>query len=122
MSPPSISATVLQKLLNQLFSTTEHATINDVDKAATQIIRQNEEAFKDTLFQLTIKQRDLLVAIGHEGKAKQITGSDFIKRHYLPSSSSVQKAAQILVDKQLITHHEGTYEIYDKFMAEWMRT
>jgi len=112
----------LQKLLNQLFSTTEHATINDVDKAATQIIRQNEEAFKDTLFQLTIKQRDLLVAIGHEGKAKQITGSDFIKRHYLPSSSSVQKAAQILVDKQLITHHEGTYEIYDKFMAEWMRT
>ena len=52
MSPPSISATVLQKLLNQLFSTTEHATINDVDKAATQIIRQNEEAFKDTLFQL----------------------------------------------------------------------
>ena len=65
---------------------------------------------------------DLLVAIGHEGKAKQITGSDFIKRHHLPSSSSVQKAAQILVDKQLITHHEGTYEIYDKFMAEWMRT
>ena len=46
---------------------------------------------------------------------------DFIKRHHLSSASSVQKAAQILVDKQLITHQEGIYEIYDKFMAEWMR-
>lgn len=111
----------LQKVLNQLFSTTDHATVDDVDKAVLQIIRQNEEAYKDTLFQLTVKQRDFLVAVGHEGKAKQITGTDFIKRHHLSSSSSVQKAAQILVDKQLITHQEGIYEIYDKFMAEWMR-
>ena len=111
----------LQKVLNQLFSTTNHATVDDVDKAVLQIIRQNEEAYKDTLFQLTVKQRDLLVAVGHEGKAKQITGMDFIKRHHLSSASSVQKAAQILVNKQLITHQEGTYEIYDKFMAEWMR-
>lgn len=111
----------LQKVLNQLFSTTNHATVDDVDKAVLQIIRQNEEAYKDTLFQLTVKQRDLLVAVGHEGKAKQITGMDFIKHHHLSSASSVQKAAQILVNKQLITHQEGIYEIYDKFMAEWMR-
>lgn len=112
----------LQKVLNQLFATTDHATVEDVDNAVMQIIHQNEEAYKDTLFQLTVRQRDLLVAIGREGKAKQITGMEFVKRHHLSSSSSVQKATQILEEKQLITHQQGIYEVCDKFMAEWLRT
>jgi len=111
----------LQKVLNQLYATSDHVTVDDVEKAATQIIFQNEEAYKDTLFQLTVKQRDLLVAIGREGKAKQITGMEFVKRHHLSSSSSVQKASQILIDKQLITHQQDIYEVYDKFFAEWLR-
>lgn len=111
----------LQKVLNQLFATTDHATVNDVDTAVTQIIRQNEEAYKDTLFQLTVRQRDLLVAVGSEGKASQITSMHFVKRHHLSSASSVQKATQILEDKQLITHQQGIYEVYDKFLAEWLR-
>ena len=94
---------------------------DDVERAVTQIIRQNEEAYKDTLFQLTARQRDLLVAIGQEGKASQITGMQFVKRHHLSSASSVQKAAQALLEKQLITQQQNIYEVYDKFMAEWLR-
>ena len=111
----------LQKVLNQLYATREHAVAEDVDRAVIQIIHQNEEAYKDTLFQLTAKQRDLLVAIGQEGKANQITGMDFVKRHHLSSASSVQKASQALFEKQLITQQQNTYEVYDKFMAEWLR-
>ena len=107
--------------LHELFATTDRAEVEDVEKAVTQIVNQNEEAYKDMLFQLTIRQRDLLVAIGREGKANQITGMAFVKRHHLSSSSSVQKAAQVLVDKQLLTHQQGIYEVYDKFMAEWLR-
>lgn len=110
----------LQKVLNQLFATTDHATIEDVDGAVQHIINQNEEAYKDTLFQLTVRQRDLLVAIGQERKATQITGMNFVKRHHLSSASSVQKASQVLVEKQLVTHHQGVYEVYDKFMSEWL--
>ena len=110
----------LQKVLNQLFATSDNVEVDDVDKAVTQIIMQNEEAYKDTLFQLTVRQRDLLVAIGHEGKASRITGMQFVKRHHLSSASSVQKAAQILVEKQLLTHQQGVYEIYDKFLSEWL--
>lgn len=110
----------LQKVLNQLFATSDNVVVDDVDKAVTQIIMQNEEAYKDTLFQLTVRQRDLLVAIGLEGKATQITGMQFVKRHHLSSASSVQKSAQILVEKQLLTHQQGVYEIYDKFLSEWL--
>jgi hypothetical protein len=26
-----------------------------------------------------------------------------------------------LMDKQLLTHQQGVYEVYDKFLAEWLR-
>ena len=112
----------IQKVLNQLFATFDSISKDDVDRAVRQIVLQNEEAYKDTLFQLTLRQRDLLVAIGREGKATQITGMAFVKRYHLSSASSVQKAAQILVDKQLVTQQQGVYEVYDKFLAEWIRT
>ena len=111
----------LQKVLNQLFATKDIVTVSDVDQAVEQIINQNEEAYKDVLYQLTTRQRDLLVAVGREGKARQITGMSFVKRHHLSSASSVQKSAQALQERQLLTHQQGIYEIYDKFMSEWLR-
>lgn len=111
----------LQKVLNQLFATKDNVLIEDVDKAVEQIIRQNEEAYKDVLYQLTARQRDLLVAVSRERNAKQITGASFVKRYNLSSASSVQKSAQTLIDKQLLTHQQGIYELYDKFMSEWLQ-
>ena len=102
--------------------TQDHVCVDDVDTAVIQIINQNEEAYKDVLYQLTARQRDLLVAVGHEGKARQITGAPFVKRYHLTSASSVQKSSQTLIEKQLLTHQQGVYEIYDKFMAEWIRS
>lgn len=110
----------LQKVLNQLFATKDHVEANDVDWAVEQVINQNEDAYKDTLYQLTARQRDLLVAVSQEHKARQITGAPFIKHYHLTTASSVQKSAQALIEKQLLTHQQGTYEVYDKFMAEWL--
>lgn len=110
----------LQKVLNQLFATKDSVVVGDIDKAVDQIINQNEEAYKDVLYQLTARQRDLLVAVSRERKAKHITGSAFIKRYHLTTASSVQKSAKILTEKQLLTHQQGIYEVYDKFMSEWL--
>ena len=110
----------LQKVLNQLFATKDCVEVSDVDCAVEQIINQNEDAYQDLLYQLTVRQRDLLVAVSHEGKAKQITGAAFVKHHHLSSASSVQKSAQALMEKQLLTHQQGIYEVYDKFMSEWL--
>ena len=113
----------LQKMLNQLFSMTPSggkATLEDVEKAEQEIILQNEEAYKDTLYQLTIRQRDILLAVGKERKATHITSGAFVKKHHLTSASSVQKSIAILITKQLLTHHQGTYEVYDKFFGKWL--
>jgi len=111
----------LQKVLNQLFATKDIVVLGDEEKAVRQIVNQNEDAYKDLLFQLTARQRDLLVAVSREGKARQITGTAFVKRYNLSSASSVQKSAQALMEKQLLTHNHGVYEVYDKFMALWLR-
>ena len=110
----------LQKVFNQLFATKDSVIVSDVDKAVEQIISQNEEAYKDLLFQLTARQRDLLVAVSRENKAKQITGMTFVKRYHLSSASSVQKSAQSLIEKQLLTQQQGVYEVYDMFLSEWL--
>ena len=110
----------LQKVLNQLFANNDSVIVDDVEKAVNQIINQNEEAYKDILYQLTARQRDLLVAVSREGKARQITGMQFVKNHHLSSASSVQKSSQALLEKQLLTHQHGVYEVYDKFLSEWL--
>ena len=113
----------VQKMLNQLFADTapgDTATQDDVDATEEKILAQNDEAYKDILFQLSIRQRDLLVAVSKEGKARQITGNRFVRAHHLVSASSVQKVAATLVEKQLLTHHQGVYEVYDRFMTAWL--
>ena len=54
------------------------------------------------------------------GQSIVVTGMPFVKRYHLASASSVQKSAQALMEKQLLTHQQGVYEVYDKFMAEWL--
>ena len=67
----------LQKVLKQLIATGDSVAPSDIDKAVEQIINQNEEAYKDVFYQLTARQRDLLVAVSPGRKAKKITGSAF---------------------------------------------
>jgi hypothetical protein len=44
-------------------------------------------------------------------------------KHRVPGTfAPLQKAAQLLEEKQLITHQQGIYEVYDKFISEWLRS
>ena len=44
-----------------------------------------------------------------------------VNKKLLSMASSVQKFAQTLTEKQLLTHQQDIYEVYDKFMSEWLR-
>lgn len=113
----------IQKVLNHLFAETdagEWCTKEMIDVAVDEIVKDNGEIYADLLYQLTAKQKELLMAINIEGKAKTITGSKFIKAHHLAAASSVQTAIKSLMDRQLVTFHLGEYEIYDKFFGIWL--
>ncbi|MBQ8957697.1 MAG: ATP-binding protein [Bacteroidales bacterium] len=113
----------MQKVLNYLFADTasgETCEMDMIDVAVNEIVKDNGTIYADLLYQLTAKQKELLVAISKEGKVKAVTGSKFIKKHYLTAASSVQTTVRSLMDKQLVTSHLGIYEVYDKFFGIWL--
>lgn len=76
--------------------------------------------YQELLNMMPPKQKMVLEAIALEGKATGITSSAFIKKHSLPSTSSVQAAVKGLLEKQLIVQSDGTYWIYDYFFARYL--
>jgi len=114
----------LQKILNVLYEMTHKGEICDssfIAFAIENIINSFQYVYSEMLFRLPEKQKELLVAIANEGKAKALTSGDFIKKHRLHSSSSVQAALKGLLEKDFITKERDEFQIYDKFFGIWLK-
>lgn len=113
----------MQKVFNQLYMTMQEGEVctpNMLDQTINEIINSYSSNYADLLYQLTSRQKQLLIAINREGKARELTSSRFIKKHHLSTASTIQVALKSLMEKQLITHNLGEYEVYDKFMSLWI--
>ena len=66
------------------------------------------------------RQKEILFAIAKERNATEITSAEFIKKHGLFSSSSVQSAVKQLLEKELITRDVSVYRVYDRFFGLWL--
>ncbi|WP_329903909.1 AAA family ATPase [Porphyromonas pogonae] len=114
----------MQKILNILFSTTPPNTKCDIlalDDAIASIVTSFKFTYQEILFRLPEKQRNLLIAISHEGEARAITSGEFVKRYSLSSPSSVQSALNGLLEKDFITKSNDAYRVYDLFFDIWIR-
>ena len=114
----------IQKVLNTLYDMTpEHGVckVEMVSEAIRQIIDSFRYTYSEILFRLPEKQKELLIAITKEGKAKAITSGAFIKKYRLASASSVQSALKGLLEKDFVTQEKGVYQIYDRFLGIWLK-
>ena len=115
----------VQMIMNELFSLTPASatcTPAFLPEAVTNVIRSQEQTYKELLSQMPPRQKMLLQAIARDGEARRITSHDFITRHSLPSASSVQSAAKGLLASDVITREDDTYRIYDYFLSQWLAT
>lgn len=113
----------IQKMLNELYSLTPVGStckLENVDLAIDNILNSYEATYQDLLVQLSSRQSTLTIAICKEKAVQKITSAAFIKKYHLDSASSVQKAKQALLERQIITEKGSVYEPYDKFMAIWI--
>ena len=114
----------LQKMLNVLYEMTPAGTVCNhsfLEYAVENIINSFQYAYSEILFRMPEKQKEVLIAIAKEGKVKAITSGSFVKKHHLPSTSSVQAAIKGLLEKDFITKERDEYLIYDKFFAIWLQ-
>lgn len=113
----------IQKTFNEAFADTpqgDKCTIEDIRTTIDNMIAGNATIFREILSNIPEKQKELLYAIAKEGEAERITSGDFIKRHNLASSSSVQSATKKLLEKDLITEINKTFSVTDKLFAMWI--
>lgn len=113
----------VQRIMNVLYMYADKGTTieeRDVIVAVERILAEESMTYANTLYQLTPRQKQLLVAIAKEIKATAIKGNAFIKKYNLPGASTIQTTIKTLIEKQLVTDTLGCYEVYDKFFAIWL--
>lgn len=113
----------IQKTFNESFAETpegETCTLETIQAAIENMIASNDTIFREILSNIPEKQKELLYAIAKDGEAGQITSAKFIKSHKLTSSSSVQSAANKLLEKDIITEINKVYSVTDKLFSMWI--
>ena len=114
----------MQMIMNELFALTEKGQNCESDiypTALKNVIQTQESSYKDTLSNISAKQKPVLFAIAKKGEAVNMTSIKFLKENNLGSSSSVQAALKGLLEKDIITRTERGYQVYDYVFAQWLR-
>lgn len=110
-------------LMNELFSITDKGTtglVSALSVAEDNILRLQEVSYESTLSMLSSKQRQVLIAIAHEGYAQNVTSTHFVRKYHLSSASSLQTALNALVEKSMVVRTEKGYRLEDFFLAKWL--
>ena len=111
------------KLLHDTYADTttgSTCTVSDMQKTADQLIQQNAKRLQELLAYVTEQQKEVLYAIAADRYVQRITSSDFVKRHYLKSASSVQSAVKRLSDLDLITEQHKSFSVSDPLLRIWI--
>ncbi|MBQ9671706.1 MAG: ATP-binding protein [Prevotella sp.] len=96
----------------------------DIHKTVVDILDEKGHTFASVMNQLNYQQKETLIAIAKDRKARGVTSVAFVKNHSLKSPSSVQHAINTLLEKQLLTYQNEnrtkTYSVADRFMEMWI--
>lgn len=114
----------MHMILNELYSDTEPGntcTMDMYEDAQRNVVTSQAQTYKELLSILPPKQKMVLEAIAKEGKVNAITSAAFIRKHSLPSTSSVQAALKGLLEKEIAAQQDGTYSLSDYFLAQYIR-
>lgn len=115
----------VQMMMNELFALTnvgDTCGIEQIPDAELNVIKAQENSYKELLSNLPPRQKQILQAVAKEGVACNITSSKFIKKYNLASASSVQAATKQLLRNDLVTQIDNTYRVYDFFFSKWLAT
>jgi hypothetical protein len=114
----------MQRILNVLFMQTavgDTCHVDMIEPVVNTLLDISSDTYMSLIYQMPQKQKDVLLAIAQDGKAKNITSAKFIHFHHLQSASSVRSGINGLLDKDFITNENGEYQLYDKFFELWIK-
>lgn len=111
----------VQYFFNRLFErTAKEISLEDFNSCSTEILKEKEYVFYSFRNLLSSLQFDLMIAIAKESGVKQINSGKFLSTYGFSQPSSVNSAAKILLEKEMIYYENGKYQIYDVFFEKWL--
>lgn len=113
----------LQKTFNLAFSKTAEGSecgVAAADDSIAEMLASYDTIYREILAGVGESQKQLLIAIAKEGDATAITSARFIKKHALPSASSVQAATKRLLSSNLLTRTASSYRLQDPLLRLWL--
>jgi len=113
----------VQYLCNIIYSSGKrNLTPVVINEAIREAISDHEGYFLRFRDLLTENQFAVLKAIAKEDKFARPTASDFLKRHRLPATSTVNSAIRALEQKEFLYKHNGFYFVSDVFFSLWLKS
>jgi AAA+ ATPase superfamily predicted ATPase len=92
----------------------------DVEVSFTRMLERESQVYEAILDGLTQPQKKLLLALSSEPEA-QIFSGQFLSRFHLGSASSVQRAFQSLIEKDILDKEGDRIVFQDPFFPLWLR-
>ncbi len=92
----------------------------ELEQGLRLLLDRESYAYSTLWDSLALNQRRLLQGLALEQNGVRVFSADFVSRYGLGSPSSAQRAAQSLLNKDLIDRDQGTFLITDRFFRLWV--
>jgi hypothetical protein len=94
--------------------------LEDVHDAVQILLDRESYAYTALWEGLTMNQQRVLLGLAQESGDVQPFSSEFVRRYQLGSPSSVQRAVEALMEKDLIDRDNGSFVVLDRFFQRWV--
>ena len=113
----------IQSLLNRLYQGgVEQIDYNRVLLTLNHILQEEMPFYQMICRLVTDRQLQVLQAVAKEGAVKEPGSNVFLQKYRLGAYSTVRSAMQNLLEKELLyKNDDGTYVVYEKFFALWLK-
>lgn len=110
----------IQLVCNYLFGRCKVVTRSDLVHVISDILDQESSMFINYQNILPATEWEVLCAIARDEKVLKPTSKDFVMGHRLGAASSVQRALQSLVRKEMVVQDGGGYMVHDIILSRWL--
>lgn len=111
----------IQLVCNKIYGSTLPTSTENIQEIYSNILLQEQVYFSQFTNLLTRGQYDLLIAIAKEEPAKKPLSQKFRTKFHLSSSSSVQRALEMLIQNEIVVKEDDTFLIHDVLFARWLQ-
>lgn len=111
----------VQAILNRLYEYRENIdNLQIVYYALNELLEENTYSYHELINAYSAVQVNLLKAVAKEKIVAQINAGQFISKYGLKNVSSITRALNKLLDKELIYKSDKGYIVYDRFFGIWL--